>query len=266
MNPLEVRNLCFSYGSRAILKNVSFSMERGELLGLLGPNGSGKTTLFRCILSLDNSYNGEVFLEGENIRNKNPGAMARLAAYVPQVHHPSFNYTVMDMVLMGTSSGKKEWALPGHRQKAAAEEALAKINFLDFRNRNFRELSGGEQQMVLIARALAQQTRILVMDEPTANLDYGNQIRLLMNISDLSKQGYSIILSTHNPDHAFLFARRVLALHNNELAAIGHPADVLSPELIHTLYGVKVRLRKDEQGIISSVPILEKTAETGILL
>jgi len=180
-------------------------MERGELLGLLGPNGSGKTTLFRCILSLDNSYNGEVFLEGENIRNKNPGAMARLAAYVPQVHHPSFNYTVMDMVLMGTSSGKKEWALPGHRQKAAAEEALAKINFLDFRNRNFRELSGGEQQMVLIARALAQQTRILVMDEPTANLDYGNQIRLLMNISDLSKQGYSIILSTHNPDHAFLF-------------------------------------------------------------
>ena len=111
--------------------------------------------------------------------------------------------------------------------------------------------------MVLIARALAQQTQILVMDEPTANLDYGNQLRLLMNISGLSRQGYSILLSTHNPDHAFLFARRVLALHNNELAAMGPPADVLNSELIQTLYGVKVRLRKDEQGIISSVPILE---------
>ena len=256
MNPLEARNLCFSYGSRAILRNISFSLEQGELLGLLGPNGSGKTTLFRCILGLDNSYKGEVFLEGENIRNKNPAAMARLAAYVPQAHHPSFNYTVMDMVLMGASSGKRKWALPGPRQKAAAEEALAKINFLGFRDRNFRELSGGEQQMVLIARALAQQTQILIMDEPTANLDYGNQLRLLMNISGLCRQGYSILLSTHNPDHAFLFARRVLALHNNELAAIGPPADVLNSELIHTLYGVKVRLRKDERGIISSVPIL----------
>jgi len=255
VNPLEVRDLCFSYGSRTIIRDVSFSLERGELLGLLGPNGSGKTTLFRCILGLDNNYKGEVFLEGENIRNKNPAGMARLAAYVPQAHHPTFNYTVMDMVLMGTTSGEREWALPGRRQKTAAEEALAKINFLDFRNRNFRELSGGEQQMVLIARALAQQTRILVMDEPTANLDYGNQLRLLMTISGLSRNGYSILLSTHNPDHAFLFARRVMALHNHELTAMGPPADVLTPELIHTLYGVKVRLRKDDQGILSSVPI-----------
>jgi len=256
VNPLESRNLCFSYGECAILKNVSFSLEQGELLGLLGPNGSGKTTLFRCVLGLDNNYKGEVFLEGENIRNKNPAEMSRLVAYVPQAHHPTFNYTVMDMVLMGTTSGKREWAMPGHRQKAAAEEALAKINFLDFKNRNFRELSGGEQQMVLIARALAQQTRILVMDEPTANLDYGNQLRLLMIISGLSKSGYSILLSTHNPDHAFLFANRVLALHKHELAAIGTPSDVLTPELIHTLYGVKVRLRKDEHGILSSVPLL----------
>jgi iron complex transport system ATP-binding protein len=256
-NPLEARNLCFSYGSRPVFRNLSFSLERGELLGLLGPNGSGKTTLFRCILGLDRRYTGEVFLEGENIRNKNPAAMARLAAYVPQAHHLSFNYTVMDMVLMGTSSGKREWALPGHRQQTAAEEALAKINFLEFHSRNFRELSGGEQQMVLIARALAQQTRILIMDEPTANLDYGNQLRLLMTISGLSRQGYSILLSTHNPDHAFLFARRVLALHNHELAAMGPPGEVLTSALIRTLYGVDVRLRKDEQGIFSSVPILD---------
>ncbi|MDR2951734.1 MAG: ABC transporter ATP-binding protein [Treponema sp.] len=255
MNLLEARNLCFSYGARVIFKDVSFSLERGELLALLGPNGSGKTTLFRCLLGLTNSYKGDVFLEGENIRNKKPLVLARLAAYVPQVHHPSFNYTVMDMVLMGASSGIREWALPGRRQKAAAEEALAKINFLEFSSRNFRELSGGEQQMVLIARALAQQARILVMDEPTANLDYGNQLRLLMTISGLSRQGYSILISTHNPNHAFLFAQRVLALHNHELIAAGSPDEVLTPELIKTLYGVKVRLQKDEQGIFSSVPL-----------
>jgi iron complex transport system ATP-binding protein len=257
VNPLEARNLSFSYSERPIFSNLSFSLERGELLGLLGPNGSGKTTLFRCILGLDHRYGGDVFLEGENIRRKTPAAMARLAAYVPQAHHPSFNYTVMDMVLMGTSSGERAWAVPGSRQKAAALEALAKINFQEFHSRNFRELSGGEQQMVLIARALAQGTRILIMDEPTANLDYGNQLRLLMTISGLSRQGYSILLSTHNPDHAFLFARRVLALHNHALAAIGPPAEVLTPELIHTLYGVQVRLRRDEQGRVSSVPILE---------
>jgi iron complex transport system ATP-binding protein len=257
VNPLEAQNLSFSYGSSVIFNNISFNLERGELLGLLGPNGSGKTTLFRCLLGLDHSYTGEVFLEGENIRNKKPAAMASLAAYVPQAHHPSFNYTVMDMVLMGTTSGEREWALPGRRQIAAAEEALAKINFLDFRSRNFRELSGGEQQMVLIARALAQQARILVMDEPTANLDYGNQLRLLMTISGLSSQGYSILLSTHNPDHAFLFARRVLALHNHELAGLGSPAEVLTSELIQKLYGIKVRLRKDEQGVLSSVPIIK---------
>jgi iron complex transport system ATP-binding protein len=256
-NPLEARDLSFSYGARLILQNISFTLERGELLGLLGPNGSGKTTLFRSILGLDHRYAGDVFLEGENIRHKNPAGMARLAAYVPQAHHLSFNYSVMDMVLMGTSSGKREWALPGQHQKDAAMEALAKINFTEFQSRNFRELSGGEQQMVLIARALAQGTRILIMDEPTANLDYGNQLRLLMTIRDLSKQGYSILLSTHNPDHAFLFAGRVLALHNHEIAAIGPPAAVLTAELIHTLYGVNVRLRKDEQGVLSSVPVLE---------
>jgi len=256
--PLEARGLCFAYGTHPVFRDIGFSLERGELLGLLGPNGSGKTTLFRCILGLDHRYTGEVFLEGENIRHKSPAAMSRLAAYVPQAHHPSFNYTVMDMVLMGTSSGKREWAVPGHRERAAAEEALAKINFLDFRSRNFRELSGGEQQMVLIARALAQGTRILIMDEPTANLDYGNQLRLLMTISGLSKQGYSILLSTHNPEHAFLFARRVLAIHNHALAAMGPPAEVLTSELMHTLYGVKVRLQKDAQGRVFCAPVLEE--------
>jgi iron complex transport system ATP-binding protein len=253
---LEVRGLGFAYTGRMILRDIAFSLEQGELLGMLGPNGVGKSTLFRCILGLEKKYSGTVLLDGEDIKNKNPRLMARTIAYVPQTHYPSFNYPVMDMVLMGTAAQGKEWASPDARQKRNAEEALERLGIAEFRKRDFVRLSGGEQQLVLIARALAQKARLLIMDEPTANLDYGNQIRVLRRIKALSGQGYSIIISTHNPEHAFLFAGRVLALYDSRIAAAGSPADVLTPELIRTLYGVEVRLRRDGAGGISCVPLL----------
>jgi iron complex transport system ATP-binding protein len=253
---LEVRGLGFAYGDRVILRGVDFSLEKGELVGILGPNGVGKSTLFRCILGLEKNYSGTVFLDRENIKNKRPQVMARTIAYVPQTHYPSFNYSVMDMVLMGTAAQGKEWASPDARQRQHAEEALERLGIAEFGRRDFVRLSGGEQQLVLIARALAQQARLLIMDEPTANLDYGNQIRVLRQIKALSGQGYSIIISTHNPEHAFLFAGRVLALYDSRIAAAGSPADVLTPELIRTLYGVEVRLRQDDAGGISCVPLL----------
>jgi iron complex transport system ATP-binding protein len=185
-----------------------------------------------------------------------PAELAKLIAYVPQVHYPSFNYSALDMVLMGTAAQSKEWAMPNARQRAAAAEALDRMGMSPFRNRGFRQLSGGEQQLVLIARALAQQARLLVMDEPTANLDYGNQIRVLLQIKQLSRQGYSIILSTHNPDHAFLFTDRVLALHNNRLAASGAPAEVLTEKLITELYGVPVIIRRDSNGVPNCMPVM----------
>jgi iron complex transport system ATP-binding protein len=253
---MEVKNLSFSYGEREILSNISFSLEDGELLGMLGPNGAGKSTLFRCMLGIEKRYSGEALLDGENIKNKSPSQTARVIAYVPQTHYPSFNYSVTDMVLMGTAAQGKEWASPNAGQRRNAEDALEKLGIADFGRRDFVKLSGGERQLVLIARALAQQARLLVMDEPTANLDYGNQIRVLLQIKALSAQGYSIIISTHNPEHAFLFASRVIALHDRQIAASGSPADVLSAGLIHTLYGVDVRLRKDEAGRISCTPLL----------
>ena len=253
---LEVRDLSFAYREWVVLRNVDFSLEKGELLGILGPNGVGKSTLFRCILGLEKSYSGTVLLDGENIKNQSPRLMARTIAYVPQTHYPSFNYSVMDMVLMGTAAQGKEWASPDARQKRNAEEALERLGIAEFRERDFVRLSGGEQQLVLVARALAQQARLLIMDEPTANLDYGNQIRVLRQIKALSGQGYSIIISTHNPEHAFLFAGRVLALYDSRIAAAGSPADVLTPELIRTLYGVEVRLRRDDAGGTSCIPLL----------
>lgn len=251
---LEVENLSFSYGKNKVIDRISFTLNEGEMLFILGPNGAGKSTLFRCILGLDASYSGRVLVCGEDIRRKSPGALASLMAYVPQAHHPSFNYSVLDMVLMGTAAGKHEWTLPGEKDRRRALEALDKLNMASFSGRSFRELSGGEQQLVLIARALAQNARILIMDEPSASLDYGNQLRLLFRIQELKALGYSIFLSSHNPNHTFLFADRFLALHNRKIAGEGPPAEALGADLIFTLYGVKVKLVRDEGGV-SCVPL-----------
>jgi iron complex transport system ATP-binding protein len=252
---MEVRHLGFAYGGRAIFEDVNFTLESGEFLALLGANGAGKSTLFRCMLGLERPKSGDVLLDGEPIAQKHPEALARRIAYIPQIHYPSFNYSVLDMVLMGTAAQNKEWAVPGAAQRQAAEDALEQIGAAHLRLRDFRQLSGGEQQLVLIARALAQKATLLVMDEPTANLDYGNQLRVLFRIKELNKQGYGIILSTHNPDHAFLFADRVLALHDTRVVASGVPSEVLTAELVAALYGVQVTIRRDERGIFSCVPV-----------
>jgi iron complex transport system ATP-binding protein len=241
---LEVEGLSFAYGERTILRDIDLTLKPGELLGILGANGSGKSTLFRCILGFEKTHTGKVLLNGGNISEKTPSELARLIAYVPQTHHPSFNYSVMDMVLMGTAAQINPWSLPGPAQRKNAEEALEMLGIADLSGRGFRQLSGGEQQLVLIARALAQQARLLIMDEPTANLDYGNQLRLLYHIKALSRRGFSIFLSTHNPDHAFFFADRILALHQNRIAASGPPSEVLTPALIKDLYQVDVQIRR----------------------
>jgi iron complex transport system ATP-binding protein len=234
VNVLEVRDLCFSYGEKSILENINFELRRGELLAVLGANGSGKSTLFRCLLGLDNRYNGKVILEGEDIRGKKPAEMARLMSYVPQKIQSVFNYSVTDMVLMGMTSGGR---LPLKRHYEDVTVILKETGISTLADRDFRELSGGEQQLVLIARALAQKARILVMDEPDTGLDYGNQQRLSAKIKELTKSGCSIILSTHNPNQASRFADRVLAIHDRKIAALGAP-EVVTEELINTLYGL----------------------------
>ena len=253
---IEVRGLSFAYDSHPVLSNVSFRAESGQFLAVLGPNGVGKSTLFYCLLAIRSPDQGQVLLDGRSIHDMAPAKVARRVAYVPQSHAPTFNYSVEDMVLMGTTARVGGFTGPGADELAQAREAMERVGISHLAQRGYMQISGGERQLALIARALAQQARVVVMDEPTANLDYGNQLRVLARVKDLSSQGYTVIVSTHNPDHVFLFADRVLALKDGRVVADGSPGDCLTADLIEDLYGVRVRLRRSEDGHVSCEPLL----------
>jgi iron complex transport system ATP-binding protein len=248
---IDVKQLIFSYRKKQVLQDISFTLPRQSLMCVLGPNGVGKSTLFQCILGLLTKYSGQIRIDGEDVRGFSPSSLARRVAYVPQSHSPAFSYSVMEMVLMGTSSHFSVMSVPGKKERQLALDALEKVGIAGLSSRSFMHLSGGERQLVLIARALAQQARILIMDEPTANLDYGNQLRVLNSVKQLVQSGYTVIQSTHNPDQALLFADTVLALHNGRLYAYGEPHQVITEELLHTLYGIDIRLEELYEGKIS---------------
>ncbi len=243
---IRTENLCFSYGSTPILKNIDFRAHESSLVAVIGPNGAGKSTLFRCILGFLKGYSGSIFIDDRNIREMNRTEIAGKIAYIPQTTVPVFNYDVIDIVLMGTTGSLKLLESPGAKQVEAAEKALRELGIESLRNRGFGRISGGERQLVLVARALVQNAKILIMDEPTANLDYGNQYKVMAKIKELAAGGYTIILSTHNPEHALLFADKSFVIQNGEFVAAGSSADVLNEEMMRRLYGVDVRILTTE--------------------
>lgn len=234
---LSVENLCFSYGSRAVLRGVSFTAEEGELLAVLGANGAGKSTLFRCILGTLSVSGGTVTLDGKDLRTLSPREAAREIAYIPQSHRSTVGYTVLDTALMGVTRQLGAFSQPKKEHVERAMSALSLVGAETLAEREFSQLSGGEQQLVLIARAITQQAKILLMDEPTAALDYGNQLRVLQRVKVLTRQGYTVIWSTHDPQHALRFADKVLALHGGA-AIFGTVREALTPTLLRTLYRV----------------------------
>ena len=239
---MKIKNLSFSYGDREVLKNVSFSAEHGQFLSVLGPNGVGKSTLFRCMLGLLTPTGGSVSIEEEPILSMSAAQLAKRIAYIPQSHHPVFNFSVFDMVLMGTTAQTPTFATPRKKQFRQVEEALNKLGISHLRDRSYSNISGGERQLVLIARAIAQQAKILVMDEPSANLDFGNRIRVMRTVRRLTEEGYCVIQSTHEPDQAYLYSDRILALYDGQVLAWGTPQETICNDLISTLYGVDVEV------------------------
>ncbi len=239
---LEVEDLGYAYGQHRVLNGLSFKVGEGELFAVLGPNGAGKSTLFRCLLGLAGDYSGSIKVEGHEVRLLHARDRARLMAYIPQAHEAAFDYSVLDVVLMGAASARGPFETPSRADEEAARATLARLGIENLAGRCYRRISGGERQLVLIARALAQNTHLLIMDEPTANLDYGNQTRVMAEVARLAKSGYSIILSTHNPEQAFLWGTRAAVLFGGRFRADGLPSEALSEELLSEVYGVALKL------------------------
>lgn len=239
---IEVKNLSFSYGDHAVLHDISFSVGKGEFLSILGPNGVGKSTLFRCVLGLLSGYTGHVLVDGVDARTFSIREAARHIAYIPQSSRPVFNFSVFDIVLMGITSGLNHLRSPSRKDNDRCQWALEKVGIAHLSDRCYHRLSGGEQQLVLLARALVQDAPILMLDEPTANLDFGNQLLVLRQAQSLAREGYTVIQTTHHPEQSYMFSDRILAIQNGRVLTEGTPDQVLTEATMEALYHVDVEV------------------------
>ena len=249
---LSAHELSIGHGRTPIATDIDLALEPGEILCLLGPNGCGKTTLFKTLLGLLPALGGVISLDGQPLNRLSRAAIARAIAYVPQQHAPPFPYSVHEVVLMGRTARLSTFAQPGERDHAAATEALAEVGMAAFAEADYSRLSGGQRQLVLIARALAQQSPYLVLDEPTASLDFGNQARVLASVRELAARagsdGRGIIFSTHDPAQAFALEAQVLLMSEGRLMARGRPQDCLTAERLEAVYGLPVQVERTPSG------------------
>ncbi|MBS0466703.1 MAG: ABC transporter ATP-binding protein [Proteobacteria bacterium] len=235
---LQAQALSIGHGRRCVAQGLDFALAPGEVLCLLGANGSGKTTLLRTLLGLLAPLAGEVRCSGQNVAAWPRAAFARHVGYVPQAHAGLFPFSVEDVVLMGRAARVGRFAAPGAQDRQVARQCLELLGIAHLRASSYTAISGGERQLALIARALAQQPALLVMDEPTASLDFGNQIRVLEHIERLRAGGMAVLMSTHQPEHALRIADRIALLGDGRLMALGAPHATATPAALAALYGV----------------------------
>ena len=245
---VQVKNASFSYGEKRIFSDISFFVKSKEVLCIIGPNGCGKTTLLDCILGVLKLEQGEVLIGQKNLDNIKPNQLAEKVAYVPQVHRRTFPYTVRDIVLMGRAYKTNIFSSPDEGDMEITNEAMEKVGILHLADRPYTQISGGQCQLVMVARALAQQPRVIIMDEPTSHLDFKNELMVLETVADLVKQNnISVIMATHFPNHAYYFETNgiltTLALMNNErFEEIGNPEEILNENNIKKIYGINSKV------------------------
>jgi iron complex transport system ATP-binding protein len=254
---LEARNLAFGYPGKPVGRDVDLAVGPGDVLCLLGPNGAGKTTLFKTLLGLLPPQGGEVHIGGRPLATLTRREIAQCIAYIPQAHAPPFPFSVRDVVLMGRTAHLGPFESPCKADRASADRSLDLLGIGALADEDYTRISGGQRQLALIARALAQETPLLVMDEPTASLDFGNQALTLREVRRLAGRGFGLVISTHNPDHAFACATRVALLHDGALIAAGSPAETLTADHLQEMYGVAVTIERLADGRTVCAPALD---------
>ncbi len=239
---IEVKSLEFEYDSFCV--RVSFDVKEGEVLTLLGPNGSGKTTILKCIYGLLRPK-GCVLIDGKDFHEIPIKERAKVVGYVPQTHNPPFPYSVLDVVVMGITPQLGLFEVPKKEHYEKALEKLRLLGIEDLKNRPYTQLSGGQLQLVLIARALVQEPKILLLDEPTAHLDFKNQVQILDIVRKLTRsEGISAIMTLHDPNLASLYSDRIALIKNGSIVAIGKPEDVIREDLLEEVYEIPIRTFK----------------------
>jgi len=256
----------FSYdGRRAIFSALNLSLHSGEIFCLLGPNGCGKTTLLRCLNGLLPLATGKVVLDGQGLDSLNEMERARRMAFVFQEENLLFSYSVLEIVRMGRAPHLGFFASPSKKDTQIAEAALETVGLADLREKPYTEISGGERQLALIARALAQEPEILLLDEPTSHLDFGNQMLILETIHRLSEaRNLSVIMATHFPEHALLVSNKVALMKAGSFVAEGQADRVITAAALKDLYGVAVEVVSVTNGdgatVKAIVPVLRESS------
>ena len=259
---LEARDVqCGWEEGKITQRYVSFSVENGEVCCILGSNGCGKSTLLKTMLGLLRRQAGSITLDGKDIEKCSPKERAKQLAYVSQAHQPPFAYRVRDVVLLGRTA-RLGSSQPRAEDYYAADNALSDMGVYHLRNSLYTDISGGELQLVMIARAVAQQPQILILDEPTAALDYGNAMRVIGKLRELAAKGYGVLLTTHSPDHAFMLDSNVLLLQKSKPMQFGRAVDIITEQNMRSAYGVDVETKefisRDGEVIRMCAPVFKK--------
>ena len=240
---LELRNVTYGFDpDYPIQQNVSFTVEEGSICCLLGANGCGKSSLFNAILGLVPVLRGEITLDGNSLAKWPARKLSRALGYVTQSHEPPFPYKVRDVVMLGNAGRLGYAKQPGVKDYLRAEQVMHDLGIYELRNEPYSDISGGELQLVMIARALVQGPRILLLDEPTAALDYGNAVRVLGVIKKLADDGLSIVMTTHDPDHAFMCNSQVVLLQRNDIPRVGRAVDIITERNMAQAYDTRVKI------------------------
>ena len=240
---IDVNNITFAYsGCEPVLKDISFSVNPGEIVSILGPNGAGKTTLLNCLANLEPVNKGEICINKRPIKKMKPREVAQKIGYIPQIIIPSFAFTVIDYVVTGCAPHMNVFEKPGKKHYDIAYEVISQMGIEHLAERSYMHVSGGERQQIAICRVLAQRPSFVLMDEPTAHLDYGNQIKVLKTIRKMASEGFGMLLTTHNPDHALLLGGNVAIIDREGKFYFGSSEEIIKSDVLTKLYGTELKL------------------------